>query len=78
MEVISCDYLLACSVDEPRDDWRGLFFSRLMPMVENASSTTEAALILNKEVWGIWNIVFRCAVEFCTYEFTAVAILPVD
>ena len=52
--------LVTCSVDEPRDDWRGLFFSRLLPLVENASSTTEAALILNKEIWNIWGIVFRC------------------
>lgn len=64
--------MLACSVDEPRDDWRGLFFSRFLPLVENASSTSEAALILNKKVWAIWNIVFRCSRHISCLNKTAV------
>ena len=49
----------AGSVDEARDDWRGLFFMRFMPLVERASSLSEAALILNRDIWGIWNITFK-------------------
>lgn len=47
------------SVDEPRDDWRGLFFTRFMPLVEGASSLSEAALILNRDIWAIWDITFK-------------------
>ena len=50
----------ACpSVDEPRDNWRGLFFSRFLPLVQDARSLSEATLILNRDIWGIWGIIFE-------------------
>ena len=48
-----------CSVDEPRDNWRAMFFQRFLPLVQNASSLSEAALTLNKEIWSIWGITFK-------------------
>ena len=50
---------MCSSVDEPRDDWRGLFFSRFLPLVQDAGSLSEAALVLNRDIWSIWGIVFQ-------------------
>lgn len=47
------------SVDEPRDNWRPLFFQRFLPLIQDAGSLSEAALILNENIWSIWDIVFK-------------------
>ena len=36
-----------------------MFFQRFLPLVQNATSLSEAALILNKEIWSIWGIAFK-------------------
>jgi hypothetical protein len=46
-------------VDEPRDAWRPLFFSRFLPLIKYATTLSKAALILNKEIWSIWNVTFK-------------------
>ncbi|GAX83920.1 hypothetical protein CEUSTIGMA_g11344.t1 [Chlamydomonas eustigma] len=48
----------ATSLDEPRDKWRSLMMPLFSPLVENASSITEAAQILNRDIWKIWGIHF--------------------
>jgi transglutaminase-like putative cysteine protease len=47
------------SLDEPYDHWRPDFFDRFAPMVEEAASITEAAMILNRDIWSIWGLVFK-------------------
>ncbi len=46
-------------MDEPRDNWRPLFFQRFLPLIQDARSLSEAALILNENIWSIWGIVFK-------------------
>jgi hypothetical protein len=43
-----------CSVNEPRELWRGLMFTVVAPLVANATTLTEAALLINKNLWGLW------------------------
>ena len=56
---IFCDNVLpyAC-LDEPRtpENWRPLLFERCRPLVEGASSTSEAALMLNEKLWDELNV----------------------
>ena len=47
------------SVDEMRDDWRPLFYERFSPLVQSATGISEAALLLNQNIWPIWNITFK-------------------
>lgn len=47
------------NLDEPRDDWRILFSQALSGLVKDAKSSTEAAQILNRDVWSLWGIVFK-------------------
>ena len=52
--------LITClSVDEMRDNWRPLFHERFNPFIINATGISEAALLLNQNIWPIWNITFR-------------------
>lgn len=41
----------AC-IDEPRDPWRAGFHEKFMPLVAECTSTSEAAQILNQQVFG--------------------------
>jgi hypothetical protein len=43
-----------CSVGEPRELWRGLMSSVVAPLVANATTLGEAALLVNKNVWDLW------------------------
>jgi transglutaminase-like putative cysteine protease len=54
------DVLPYRSVDEPLDqqDWRPMFFAKFMPLVAEAESLTEAAQILNREIWALWDLRF--------------------
>eukprot|EP00877_Chromochloris_zofingiensis_P010566 jgi/Chrzof1/5763/Cz16g14270.t1 len=47
------------NLDEPVDNWRPLFYQLFKPLVVNASSLTEAAQILNRDIWKIWGIHFK-------------------
>ncbi|KAL6757256.1 hypothetical protein V8C86DRAFT_2629536 [Haematococcus lacustris] len=47
------------SLDEPRDEWRQLFVDRLAPLVAGATSSTQAAQILNAKIWDLWGIRFK-------------------
>ncbi len=53
------DVLPYASLDEPRDAWRAAFHPMLQDMVIGAKSTTEAAQLLNRDLWGLWGIVFK-------------------
>ncbi len=53
------DVLPYANLDEPRDDWRLLFQPLMAPVVANASSITEAAQVLNRDIWAMWGIVFK-------------------
>ncbi|KAH3756495.1 transglutaminase domain protein [Pelomyxa schiedti] len=46
-------------VDEPRDNWRPLFYKLLMPLVEKATSITDAFYTINSEIWTMWGIIFQ-------------------
>lgn len=54
------DVLPYRSVDEQLDeqDWRPMFFASFMSLVAEADSLTEAAQILNKEIWALWDLRF--------------------
>jgi hypothetical protein len=54
------DFVLPYSnLDEPRENWRSVFYPLFKPMVAGTSSLAEAALLLNKEIWSIWGIHFK-------------------
>jgi hypothetical protein len=54
------DYVLPyASLDEPREDWRSLFWPLLRPLVAGTSTPGEAALLLNKQIWRIWGVHFK-------------------
>ncbi|WIA31582.1 hypothetical protein OEZ86_002470 [Tetradesmus obliquus] len=58
-EVFLNDVLPYRNLDEPIDiDWRSLFLKRFGPMVADASSLTEAAQLLNRDIWKIWGLHF--------------------
>lgn len=44
---------------EARDNWRPLFYEMFMPLVANASSTTEAALRLNAHMWDMIGVKYE-------------------
>lgn len=58
-EIFFRDVLPYANVDEVRDDWRQDFFDRFMPLVKNANSASEAALILNREVFKSVNVKYH-------------------
>ncbi len=53
------DVLPYANLDEPRDAWRAVFTRTLTPLVANATSLTDAALRLNRDMWALWGIVFK-------------------
>eukprot|EP00823_Brevimastigomonas_motovehiculus_P000047 TRINITY_DN10149_c0_g1_i1.p1 TRINITY_DN10149_c0_g1~~TRINITY_DN10149_c0_g1_i1.p1 ORF type:complete len:299 (+),score=39.42 TRINITY_DN10149_c0_g1_i1:103-897(+) len=52
------DVLPYASVDEPRENWRILFYDILFPLVKNVKSIPDAFAIINSRIWQIWNISF--------------------
>ena len=47
------EYVLPfASVNEPRTDWRQLFFGAVLPLVANATSLEAAATAVNAQVWA--------------------------
>ena len=59
IDIFLNDVLPYAVLDEPREDWRPLFFERFMPLIENATSMIDAVQILNRDIWKPWNIVFK-------------------
>lgn len=44
------------SVEEDLDDWRPIFREWFLPLVKDCKTTTEAAEILNRRIWGILGV----------------------
>eukprot|EP00775_Hariotina_reticulata_P006034 gene6034-6272_t len=57
-EVFLNDVLPYRNVDEPIDSWRAMFVEKFAPIVAAASSITEAAQALNRDIWKIWGLHF--------------------
>ncbi len=55
-EIFFNDVLPYMNMDETRDDWRGDFFQRFLPLVKDAKSASEAAQILNRKVFPILKV----------------------
>jgi len=55
-EIFFNDVLPYASVNERRDAWRGDFRERFLPLVAEARSTTEAAAILNQNIFRLLNV----------------------
>ncbi|PNW71410.1 hypothetical protein CHLRE_16g653150v5 [Chlamydomonas reinhardtii] len=49
------------SLDEPREDWRSLFYDKFSPLVKGTDSLLEAAREINYRIWDLdgWNITFK-------------------
>ena len=58
-EIFLNDVMPFGNLDEQRDPWRQLFYEKFKNLVKSAKTLNEAAQILNKEIWGIWDIVFK-------------------
>ena len=52
------DVLPDASINERRDDWREDFYARFKPLVADAKSPSEAAVILNRDIFKMLNVIF--------------------
>ena len=52
------DILPYSSIGEEVDPWRSLFYEDFMPLVQNCTSTTEAAELLNREIWTLLGVTY--------------------
>ena len=43
-------------MNEPRTQWRPLFFNLLADSVRNCTSIPEAAQLINQQLWGIFHV----------------------
>jgi hypothetical protein len=50
-EIFFRDVLPYANLDETREDWRKNYFDRFMPLVKDAKNASDAAMILNKDVF---------------------------
>lgn len=58
-EAIFLNYVLPyTSIHEEVDPWRPLFVKSLTPLVKDCKTTTEAAIILNREIWKLFNVTY--------------------
>jgi len=56
-QAIFLNYVLPyVNLHERRDDWRGDFFSRFLPLVRDMQTAGEAAVKLNNEIWDLINV----------------------
>ncbi|KIZ07847.1 transglutaminase domain protein [Monoraphidium neglectum] len=55
LKIFLNDVLPYRHLDEPYQPWRKLFFQKLAPLVAGASSITEAAQIINRDVWALFS-----------------------
>jgi hypothetical protein len=53
------DVLPYASVNERRDDWRGDFFARFLPLVAECRSPGEAAQVLNREMFKLLDVQYH-------------------
>ncbi len=60
-EIFLNDVLPYASINERRDDWREDFYKRFRPLVADADSPTQAAVILNQKVSEVLNVRFSRA-----------------
>ncbi|KAI8476013.1 MAG: hypothetical protein J3K34DRAFT_402677 [Monoraphidium minutum] len=54
LKVFLNDVLPYRHLDEPYAPWRRAFWDKLAPLVANATSTVEAAQIINRDVWALF------------------------
>jgi hypothetical protein len=77
------------SVNERRDDWRKDFYERFMPLVKDARTPTEAAVILNKQAFGLLDVRYSTerrkpdqspyeSIEAKTASCTGLSVLLID
>eukprot|EP00884_Botryococcus_braunii_P010765 jgi/Botrbrau1/19690/Bobra.0003s0051.1 len=43
------------NVDEPREEWRTLLQKLVAPLIANCTSISEAALVVNQQLWELWD-----------------------
>lgn len=55
------DVLPYASINERRDRWRKDFYERLMPLVAEAGSASEATAILNREIFALFDVKYSTA-----------------
>ena len=60
-EVFLNEVLPYACINERRDDWREDFYKRFKPLVADANSPAEAAVILNQKIYGILKVRFSRA-----------------
>ena len=53
------DVLPYVSVNERRDEWRAEFFERFLPLVKDCKTPTEAAQILNRDMYKILDVQYH-------------------
>ena len=53
------DVLPYASVNERRDDWRGEFFARFLPLVAGCRTPGEAAQVLNREMFKLLDVQYH-------------------
>ena len=53
------DVLPYASVNEQRDEWRADFFERFLPLVKDCKTPTEAAQILNRDMYKILDVQYH-------------------
>lgn len=58
-EIFLNDVLPYAILNEPRDSLRKSFHKIFTPWLLNTSTITEAALLLNKDLWKVWGIHFK-------------------
>ncbi len=58
-EIFFADVLPYANVDETREDWRGDFYDRCMPLVKNAKSAADAEQILNREIFPLVKVKYH-------------------
>ncbi|MEN6306746.1 MAG: transglutaminase domain-containing protein [Anaerohalosphaeraceae bacterium] len=57
-ELFLNDILPYASINERRDDWRADFYQRFKPLIAQAKSPSEAAIILNREIFKMLKVQF--------------------
>lgn len=73
---IFLNYVLPYAVvDEPRENWRPLFYETLMPLVVNATSIQEAFVAINSQIWSLWDVVFQS--DSTPYVMGPFEVLPI-
>jgi hypothetical protein len=88
-EVFLNDVLPYASVNERRDDWRKDFYERFMPLVKDARTPTEAAVILNKQAFHVLDVRYSTerrkpdqspyeSIEAKTASCTGLSVLLID